>query len=82
MDAVNATILRSSGGKLPPYCVAMGDARRVRTAAALLDKGSASILNDVATKFGSDPGRVVVAVGRYKGTVHADLNWRARARSR
>mmetsp|Transcript_11841 Transcript_11841/g.21633 ORF Transcript_11841/g.21633 Transcript_11841/m.21633 type:complete len:355 (+) Transcript_11841:110-1174(+) len=68
-DAViQKTILRENKGMLPPYVIAMGDTRRVRATASLLDEGSAVVLNDLMLEHGDNPGRVCVAVGTYKGT--------------
>jgi len=62
------TILKDSDGKIPPYCVCMGDHRRVKALTKLFDEGSASILSNLMMENGANPGRVCVAVGTYKGT--------------
>mmetsp|Transcript_2361 Transcript_2361/g.3538 ORF Transcript_2361/g.3538 Transcript_2361/m.3538 type:complete len:277 (-) Transcript_2361:2-832(-) len=67
-EAYKGTILEDSKGMLPPYCICMGDTRRVRSTTKYFDEGSAVILNDRMLKANGNPGRITVAVGTYKGT--------------
>lgn len=62
------TILRKTGGMLPPYIICCGDRRRVKKIASYLDKHSATHLDHLMDSNGEDPGRVSVVVGTYKGT--------------
>ncbi|GAB5364700.1 hypothetical protein AAMO2058_000992400 [Amorphochlora amoebiformis] len=67
-EVYEKTVLKDSKGQLPPYCVAMGDSRRVRATACLFDKGTGVVINDLMIKNKKNPGRVAVAVGLYHGT--------------
>jgi len=62
------TILRNSGGLLPPYLICCGDRRRVKKIASYLDKESVVDLSELMFKNGLDSGRITIVVGTYKGT--------------
>jgi uridine phosphorylase len=60
------TILRNTGGQLPPYLIVVGDRRRVQQIAALLDEPT--LLHHAMHDVGANVGRVDIAVGLWKGT--------------